>query len=311
MDNNVLLLAPRPTGLPALPWADREIQSIVNSGLRVRMEREDISEQRIIELLADAVAKGDPFDILWFATHGNHDGICLSGSDVLSPEAAASILRDTSIKCVFLNTCNSVYVAATISEEADIPVICTISETIADHQAWRTGTLFANKLSHGLSYTEAFRLSRPVRPGRYIYLPPITSENQQQVEELKIAIANGDEDETRLLLDKIGDHERRIVALETITGDHENRISVNEGKLSPPASVIVMLALIALVAIADAIIVEAILGDEMMRQLVQRIPAVWIGGEVLVLIAISTWTVYAITTWRAYAKGAAKKRGVK
>ena len=292
---NVLLVAPTPSSLPKLPWADREVQSIVNSGLHVRLER-DIDDARLIEILLED--REVPFDILWFATHGGENGVYLSGDSLLTPDVAASAVIQSGVTCVVLNTCDSIHVAATISEEARVPVICTISTSIDDKQAWRTAALFANKLARGMSITEAFRLSRPVRPGKYIYLPPLNCDSKEAINQLQVAIEDGNTVEIRSILDTLEDHGERIVKLESVTQENEKRIRRNERKLSPPISVILIIASVIVGVIIDAILIDAVISDAVMWEMFLRIPLVWIGGEFLIVIGLLSWMAYAITVWR-------------
>ena len=163
-DCRILLIAPRALpGLPALPWVDDEIQHLVNSGLSLHLER-DATERHLIELLG----KQPAWDVVWFASHGDAEGVMLS--DGLCPvDTLATLLRASGVGYVVINTCASVAVAAAIQEECGADVICTLT-TVEDREAWRTGALFARQLARGLDVRRAFELAKPAKPGRYIYL---------------------------------------------------------------------------------------------------------------------------------------------
>jgi hypothetical protein len=163
-DCRILLLAPYALpGLPALPWVEDEIQQLVNAGLSLHLER-DASERRLVELLGSQPA----WDVVWFASHGDAEGVLLS--DGLCPvDALAALLRASGVGYVVLNTCASVAVAAAIQEESGADVICTLT-AIGDREAWRTAALFARQLARGHDVRRAFELAKPAKPGRYIYL---------------------------------------------------------------------------------------------------------------------------------------------
>lgn len=144
----VLVVAPD----VGLPWAADEARYIVNTlGAKI------VSGKVTVASIMDKVDAGS-FDVLWFATHGSESGIVLS-DDMLSADILAQIARRCGAKLVFLNACDSERVANAIYAAVQVPVICTIAETM-DYAAYFTGRAFASDLAKGVDFSEAFRRSR-------------------------------------------------------------------------------------------------------------------------------------------------------
>lgn len=161
----ILLIAPRTEAhLPELPFVSSEVRQVNNTpGLDVTLLHDKVSEQDIFSALRDGA-----FEMIWFATHGNNDGLFI-GDWVLSPQTLATYVRSSSVRYVFLNTCESIGVATWLSNETQADVICTVS-TIEDLLAWRTGSLFAVMLGRGYDPRTAYEQSKPVGSRNYLYL---------------------------------------------------------------------------------------------------------------------------------------------
>jgi hypothetical protein len=145
---DVLVVAPD----IGLPWAADEARYLVNTlGAKI------VSGKVTVASIMDEVDAG-LFDVLWFATHGSEAGITLS-DDVLTSDILAQIARRCEAKLVFLNACSSDRVAADIYAAVQVPVICTIAETM-DYAAYFTGRAFASDLAGGVDFSEAFARSR-------------------------------------------------------------------------------------------------------------------------------------------------------
>ena len=107
-NTSVLLIAPNKSpGLAALPWVDVEIQSIVNSGLNIRLERCDVRERTLFELLSNK-----NYNIIWFASHGGKGSVLSDGLDIR--RCAGVDVKSCTANYVVLNTCDSVHIAAVI-----------------------------------------------------------------------------------------------------------------------------------------------------------------------------------------------------
>jgi len=158
----ILLIAPRTE--PELPFVPHEVRQVNNTpGLNVTLLHDKVTEQDIFNELRDG-----SFEMIWFAGHGTHDGI-LMGNWVLSSQTLATYVRSSSVRYVFINTCESVGIATWISNETQADVICTVTE-VEDILAWRTGSLLAVMLGRGLDPRSAYEQSKPIGSRNYLYL---------------------------------------------------------------------------------------------------------------------------------------------
>lgn len=149
----ILVVAPT-TDLPYVP---KEVQTVTNL-LHATLLQGDVTTRELMEALT-----GD-FQLVWFATHGDEDGIYLT-DELITPGRLIQLLRRRT-KAVFLNTCSSEKVAYELFSELGIPIICTISDA-TDLSAYITGATLAIRLSEGYSLLEAYELSRPGFPSDY------------------------------------------------------------------------------------------------------------------------------------------------
>lgn len=156
----ILLIAPQND----LPYASAEVQDLINSDLQVEaMLGADATELNVTRRIRSATG----FDVLWLATHGDENGIQLSDG-VLSISALTSLVR-ARFALVYLNTCKSYTAAQMIQNETVATVICAVKD-IPDRDAYRTGSLFAARLSEGMDYLTAYEASRPGGNTLYLFL---------------------------------------------------------------------------------------------------------------------------------------------
>ena len=148
----ILLIAPSQA---LLPFSAQAVQAVVISGLSFKLLQSSVSQR---DLVGELSVPGG-YDVLWFATHGNSDGILLS-NESLTQSAVVSIIRGSGVKLVFLNTCSSVSMATAIQNEANVDVICTITD-VPDIDAYRTGAQFAAKLFQTNEFRRSYELSKP------------------------------------------------------------------------------------------------------------------------------------------------------
>lgn len=294
----ILLVAPKNSQLPALPWVDQEIQAIVNSGLQVQLER-DVNERLLSELIAR-----EQWDIVWFASHGTSTGIALSDG-VVATDALASMLRSVNVKYVVLNTCESVHVAAAISWQADCDVICTISSEIGDKQAWLTATNMARRLYAGDTVFEAFRRSRSNRPD-YIYLPGsgnFRAWQHGEVTRLTDAIENGNPEEVARIITNLASVGERVTGLEESDRKKDARISVLERKLSPPLAAVLFALAAIFIFFINVFAIFWLLNNAELWPILRQEPAIVAGFELAVVALIVTWTRQAILISRGEGAG--------
>jgi hypothetical protein len=117
--------------------------------------RNGVSVQDVTRLLTSQA-----WDAVWFACHGNRDGVILGNGQVLSTSTLIQLIRNSGARLVVLNTCESEQVAAWIYMQTDCAVICTIAD-VGDDMAYTTGSLLGRNLSQGMSVEEAFARSKP------------------------------------------------------------------------------------------------------------------------------------------------------
>lgn len=213
----VLLVAPSQA---SLPQSTQEVEAVVNSGLSVNLLQSNVSQRDLVREL------GTPgkYDVLWLATHGDASGIMLT-SEVITPSAIVSLVRGSGVKLVFLNTCSSIATATAIQNEANVDVICTITD-VPDIEAYRTGALFAAKLSQLGSFRRAYELSKPGRNSTYVYLSGVgpVENGKSEFEQLRKTV---DEIETASMARDSSEVHRKTAELAAIS----KRIDAHDGEI--------------------------------------------------------------------------------
>lgn len=161
---NVLLVAPR----IALD-VDNEVQRIINSLHQVaQVFKLLLGPQATLLTVVDALA-GQHYDLVVFLSHGTIAGIQLADG-IASAADLQQILRGARVRCVFLNTCESVGVAIRLHDDVkSAAIIATIGEVDND-VATITGALFAQHVAAGATWREAYELSKPGDNKTYVYI---------------------------------------------------------------------------------------------------------------------------------------------
>jgi hypothetical protein len=216
---NTLLVAPD-FGLPAV--AD-EVRA-VSSALRPVALLGIVTRKDLLSSLSE-----DRWDLLWFATHGDQDGIELSDGHISVSDLTA-VVRASSARLVVLNTCSSRLVGMELHYELKTSVITTQAD-IGDKTAYQTGALLARALAAGQGIAQAFNASRPGQDRNYFLFHD--AERDEGVETKTILMLN--EWGTRLG-NKLDHLERR---LDTEIGSlrreiKELAVSVQEAVVLPP-----------------------------------------------------------------------------
>lgn len=174
----VLLVAPADA---LLPGVSAEVQNVVNSGLRVHLMSNNVTE----DTLGETLGAGD-YRTLWIASHMDGNGrIQLSDGATVDAITLTQMLRGTTIELVFLNSCSSLQAAQDLQVEADVAVIATVVD-VPDQVAYRTGTLFALRLAINGDYRTAYDLSKPGRNRMYIFLDNLRKWRRVNEEILKV-----------------------------------------------------------------------------------------------------------------------------
>lgn len=159
-DISVLLIAPTSD----LPLAQAESQDLLRSGLRVTPIFSPVSQVTLTREI-----RSSRYDGLWLLGHMDADGnFGLDNKEMLSAPALTSLVRGR-FEWVYLNTCHSIKAAQMLQNETKAAVICTIAE-IADSEAYRTGSLFADALARLGDARAAYDDSRPGANGVYVML---------------------------------------------------------------------------------------------------------------------------------------------
>lgn len=165
-DYKVLMVAPQGESSPILQkltYAQDEIDQVVNLLRPKLLSGNKATIHGLLDMLEDN------FDILWFATHGDENGIYLNDGLLKTSEITA-LVRSAKIRLVVLNTCSSRPVALTIYDELRIRLVCTV-EKVPDRTAFITATLFARMLVRGLSFRQAFEEAKPGQNSTYTFIP--------------------------------------------------------------------------------------------------------------------------------------------
>jgi CHAT domain len=155
---NILVVAPEH---PDLPEVLAEVAAIAQQHDVVALT--GVVRDRDI---AAAVQEG-PYDVIWFASHGDEQGVLLSDG-VLDIAGVGQYVRASGADLCVLNTCDSETVALAMIAGSDAHLICTISE-VEDGDAQRFGLLLARALAEQSDYKAAYEQVAPVG-GKYRYL---------------------------------------------------------------------------------------------------------------------------------------------
>lgn len=145
----MLLIASMKSDLPNI---QAEIMEAVNElGADVVLAEDGVS-------VASALAR-KKYKTVWFAGHGNEDGIWLSPSYCIDAWTLAPSLRDRGIELIVLNTCNSESLAYALHAQTRATVVFTQAE-VQDDAAFAVAKRFFCELKDGASYHEAFDTSK-------------------------------------------------------------------------------------------------------------------------------------------------------
>lgn len=158
-----LLIAPQ----VGLQYAANEVQHVVNA-LHPRLLLGEVTLNQVVTEL-----QRDEYGIVWFATHGDQDGIMLDDG-ALTASMLAQLLRASPPQLLFLNTCASFDVAMAVHDSVETAVIGTICN-VPDRDAFVTGAVAARvierQLASGhLDVAAAYQESKPGQNRQYIML---------------------------------------------------------------------------------------------------------------------------------------------
>lgn len=169
-----LVIAPRIISIPTengiisgeslkLPNAEGEVGAIVSALGAGGLLAGDVKLNDVITELQ----KG--WDIVWFISHGDKNGIWLSRERV-TPSQLIQGIRVSGAKLVVLNTCESFEVASAIHSELRTYLIATF-KPVFDQDAFTTGRLLASFLGRGETFPAAFNEAIPGNNADYVYFP--------------------------------------------------------------------------------------------------------------------------------------------
>lgn len=146
-----------------LLFVDDEVQQVINLMEGKVLQGSQANIHGLLHIL------DEPFDILWFATHGDEKGVYLSDG-ILSTSEITTLARSAGVQLVVLNTCSSRAIALGIYDELRIRLVCTLKK-VPDRAAFITATVFARKIKQGLSFRQAFEAAKPGQNTTYLFLP--------------------------------------------------------------------------------------------------------------------------------------------
>jgi len=162
--------------------------------------------------VTDAINAHKP-DVLWFASHGDWNGIMLTGC-VLDAEMLSAAIRGTNTSLVVLNSCDSRAVAERIYASTGAHVVATVGK-VDDRHAFVTAQRFAVLLNTGLSPFDAFQRAKS---SSFIYIPepivqPVPSTSNTTTN------GNGYEGLRRIVAEQQMEIDRLVRAITSITAD--------------------------------------------------------------------------------------------
>ena len=159
----VLLVAPF---FPDLAGAAEEVYAIERStGLVVDRLPPDARRRELVQALGDRC-----HDVLWFATHGQPDGVLLSEGDLLGVGDLVGMVRSAGLFGVVLNSCESEELAESLHDATGVDVVCSVTQT-PDVSAFQMGSLFARHLGELQDFRAAFDAARPGGAPTFRYVP--------------------------------------------------------------------------------------------------------------------------------------------
>lgn len=145
-----------------LEHSSDEVMAVVNA-LGARLLQ---GKRATIQGLLDIMDQG--WDIVWFCTHGDEQGVYLSDGVVKASELT-TLIRSASVQLTVLNTCSSKMVALAIHDELGGDLVCTV-KAVPDREAFVTGTVFARQIARGLSFFDAYEAAKPGQNSTYAYI---------------------------------------------------------------------------------------------------------------------------------------------
>lgn len=139
-----------------------EVSAVINR-LGAQILDGEIDADDVLEKL------DEQWDCIWFAAHGDENGIHLSKGVILTASRLTSFIRTAGASLVVFNTCSSYQVAQTIYNELLIDFVCTIRR-IPDEEAFFTGKQFAIHLARGKTPHEAYLAAKTGGNLDYIFI---------------------------------------------------------------------------------------------------------------------------------------------
>lgn len=189
-----------------LEFVDEEIQRVINF-LSPRVLLGVVTLAQVVDEL-----QARPYDVIWFACHGDEKGIHLSDGTITA-QMIAQLLRANKPRLLFLNTCSSLSLAMEIHDAINCQVIGTITE-IPDREAFVTGSAFARAIAQGLSIDEAYNISRPSQNRTYVLLNGSIRLNEARegddTNQLLLLIIRRQDEWEKRILHQIGKMEDRV-----------------------------------------------------------------------------------------------------
>ncbi len=187
----ILLVAPDHPSLP-LPAIAAEIAAIARLH-QVERVIGDVRPSDIEHAIEKGVARDGPFDCVWWATHGNDQGLELSDG-ALSANGIGQYVASSGARLCVLNTCDSEEVAYLIIAGGKADMIYTISPDIKDPDALRFGIQLAQELAKTEDFEVAFDAAKGPGSTKYRFLnataalrgftATVTERLQEKVDEL-------------------------------------------------------------------------------------------------------------------------------
>ena len=167
----VLMIAPTMPGLGLVPDEVMQVVNILDAHL-LQGSRANI--HGILDILAHE------WDVVWFATHGNEQGIQLADGLLQTSEITA-LMRSAGVQLTVLNTCSSEEIARAMYAELGTNFVATLRD-VPDRTAYITGVMFARGLARGLGFGEAYAAAKPGQNSTYLFLgdnEPSMSSNER------------------------------------------------------------------------------------------------------------------------------------
>lgn len=218
---DTLVIAPT---LPELKYSGNEL-SIISDILKPKKVLSGMVTAR--DLFEELLQNN--YELIWFITHSDSEGIWLSDGERLTPDRLSQYLK-RSKPAIILNTCDSEEIALDLHNVTNSSVIFAVT-SIEDQLAYEFGALLATALGRDdLSLTDAYEISTSPYQKTYFMIGKEQKTSIDKIDKLYNLVSASDKKvtaTTRKISDDVLRLDGKIENLEDRVEGIENHIKTN------------------------------------------------------------------------------------